>query len=141
MRLSGNLILKVALGASLALNCVLAGLLFWQDNHHPRGVRGLQARMERVLTDQDRATFHTVMEANRPRYEAAQRAMRQARPLVSKAIGAEPFSEQALREAMAQNRQKWAAFSEAFENSMAEATAAISPEGRRRLLADMPENH
>ncbi|EHM01975.1 hypothetical protein HMPREF9946_01711 [Acetobacteraceae bacterium AT-5844] len=140
MRLSGNLILKVALGASLAVNCVLAGLLFWQDDHRPRGVRGLQARMERVLSDEDRATFHAVMDANRPRYEEAQRAMRQARPLIPKAIGAEPFSEEALRAAMALNREKWLAFSETFEGSLAQATAAISPEGRRRLLADMPEN-
>jgi uncharacterized membrane protein len=141
MRLSGTLILKAALGASLALNLVFAALLFWPDAGRPRGVRGLQARMERVLSGEDRVTFHAVMDANRPRYEAAQKAVRQARPLVGQAIGAEPFSEEALRAAMATNRERWLAFSETFESSLAQATAAISPEGRRRLLADMPESH
>jgi len=141
MRLSGSLILKAALGASLALNLVFAALLFWPDTPRPRGVRNLQARMERVLSGEDRDRFRAVMEANRPTYEAAQQAMRQARPLVPRAIGAEPFSEEALRAAMATNRERWQAFSEAFEGSLAQATAAISPEGRRKLLADMPENH
>jgi uncharacterized membrane protein len=96
--------------------------------------------MERVLGEGDRETFHAVMEANRPRYEAAQQAVRQARPLVSRAIGAEPFSEAALRDAMAAGRERWRAFSEIYEDSLVRATAAISPEGRHRLLADMPEN-
>jgi uncharacterized membrane protein len=141
MRLSGTLILKAALGASLALNLVFAGLLFWPDSPRPRGVRGLQARMERVLSAEDRARFRAVMDANQPTFEAAQQALRQTRPLVPRAIGAEPFSEEALRAAMATNRERWQAFSEAFEGSLAQATAAISPEGRRKLLADMPENH
>jgi uncharacterized membrane protein len=136
-----NLILKVALGASLALNLVFGALLFWPDARPPRGgVRGMQARMERVLGPEDRATFHRVMEDSRPRWEPLQRTMRQAGPQIGRAIGAEPFSEDALRAAMADGRARWNAFSEAYENSLAQATAAISPEGRRRLLADMPRN-
>ncbi|RKK01100.1 periplasmic heavy metal sensor [Pseudoroseomonas wenyumeiae] len=137
---SAKLILKAALGASLALNLVFGALLFWPDAGRPHGVRGLQARMERVLGPEDRATFHRVMEESRPRWEPLRRDMWQARPQVGRAIGAEPFSEEALRAAMAEGRHRWAAFSEAYEDSLARATAAISPEGRRRLLADMPEN-
>jgi uncharacterized membrane protein len=139
-RFSGTQILKAALGASLALNLVFAGLLFWPDAGRPHGARGLQARMERVLPAEDRATFHRVMEENRPRWEPLEQAMRQARPQIGRAIGAEPFSEQALREAMAQGRQRWHDFSGVYEDSLAKATAAISPDGRRRLLADMRGN-
>jgi uncharacterized membrane protein len=96
--------------------------------------------MERVLGPEDRATFHRVMEESRPRWEPLRQAMRQARPQVGRAIGAEPFSADALRAAMADGRRRWMAFSEAYEDSLARATAAISPDGRRRLLADMPEN-
>nr|WP_272874872.1 periplasmic heavy metal sensor [Roseomonas marmotae] len=134
------MILKVALGASLALNLVFAGMMFWPQPGRPSGVRGLQARMERVLSPRDRETFRQVMEANRPRWEPAQRAMRQARPEVRRAMGAEPFSEEALRAAMAAGRERWFSFSEAYEDSLAQATGAISPDGRRRLLADMPGN-
>jgi uncharacterized membrane protein len=139
--LSTATILRAALGASLALNLVLAGLLLWPDSFRPRGVRGLEARMERVLGPADRGTFRAIMDSNRPRYEARQQALRQARPLVGQAIGAEPFSEERLRAAMAVGREHWRAFSESYEDSLAHATAAISPDGRRRLLADLPENH
>jgi hypothetical protein len=53
-------------------------------------------------------------------------------------MGAEPFSEDALRAALQAGREGWRVFSESYENSLAKATAAISPDGRRRLLADMP---
>lgn len=137
---SVKLILKAALGASLALNLVFAGLMIWPDMGRPHGVRGLQARMERVLGPEDRATFHRVMEEGRPRWEPLRHELRRARPRVGRAIGAEPFSEEALRAAMAEGRQRWMTFSEAYEDSLARATAAISPDGRRRLLADMREN-
>ena len=73
--------------------------------------------------------------------ETAQREMRQVGPSVARALGAEPFSEEALRQALQAGRERWRTFSESYENSLAKATAAISPEGRRRLLADLPENH
>jgi uncharacterized membrane protein len=135
-----NLILKAALGASLALNLVFAGLLFWPDRGRPHGVRGMQARMERVLSPEDRTRFRRVMDENRPKWDRLRQAMRQGGPEIGRAIGAEPFSEDALRAAMRSGRQRWFAFSEAYEESLAQATAAISPEGRRKLLADMPKD-
>jgi uncharacterized membrane protein len=146
MRPSAGTLVRAALGASLALNLVFAALLFWpgllpQGERKPRGIRGLETRMERVLGPEDRVTFQRIMEANRPSYETAQREMRQVGPSVARALGAEPFSEEALRQALQAGRERWRTFSESYENSLAKATAAISPEGRRRLLADLPENH
>ncbi|MBO1078576.1 periplasmic heavy metal sensor [Roseomonas haemaphysalidis] len=138
MRISAGMALRAALGASLALNLVFAALLFWQGPARPRGVRGLEARMERALGEEDRVTFRRIMEANRPSYEAAQQSMRQTAPAIAAALGAEPFSEDALRAALQAGREGWRAFSESYENSLTKATAAISPDGRRRLLADLP---
>lgn len=140
MRISAGMVLRAALGASLALNLVFAALLFWPGQHKPRGIRGMEARMERALGPADREVFRRIMETNRPSYETAQRDMRLTAPAIARALGAEPFSEEALRAALQAGREGWRAFSESYENSLAKATAAISPEGRRRLLADMPEN-
>jgi len=145
MRPSAGTLTRAALGASLALNLVFAVLLFWpglfpEGGRRPRGIRGMEARMERVLGPEDRTVFQRIMEANRPSYETAQREMRQAAPLIGQALGAEPFSEDALRQALQAGRERWQAFSESYENSLAKATAAISPEGRRRLLSDLREN-
>lgn len=138
MRMSAGMALRAALGASLALNLVFAALLFWPGPARPRGIRGMEARMERALGEEDRATFRRIMEANRPSYETAQQDMRRVAPAIAGALGAEPFSEDALRAALQAGRERWRVFSESYENSLAKATAAISPDGRRRLLADMP---
>ncbi|MFT8243064.1 periplasmic heavy metal sensor [Roseomonas sp. BN140053] len=139
MRLSAPLVLRIALGASLALNLVLGAFLAW-----PGPVRGgggpwrLQARMERALSGPDRDIFHREMEAGRARTEAALRGMRQAREPIEAAMRREPFDPAALGTALAAARGRWQEFSIAFENELLRAVGAISPDGRRRLADDMP---
>lgn len=134
------LLWKGGLGASVALNLVLGGLLLRGGPDRPPGgpgIRQLESRIERVLDPGDAAAFRRVLEEGRPGWEAARRNMRDGRPPVEALIRQEPFDPAALRAAMAAGRAGWAAFSTAFEDSLVRAMAAVSPEGRRRIADDM----
>ncbi|PHK93934.1 hypothetical protein CR162_16055 [Pseudoroseomonas rhizosphaerae] len=133
-----SLWLKGALGASLALNVVLGGLLLSRPaNGGGPSLSRMQAQIERALPDADRARFRQALEAGRPRYEPLLQAVRDSRPAVREALAREPFDAAALRLAMAGSRQRWQAFSEQYDDSLANGLAALSPEGRRLIAADM----
>ncbi|PWC27689.1 periplasmic heavy metal sensor [Teichococcus aestuarii] len=130
--------LKGALGASLALNLVLGGVLL----SRPAGGGGpsisrMQAQIERALPEADRALLRQALEAGRPRYEPLLQALRESRPAVREALAREPFDAAALRAAMARSRQRWQEFSAQYDDSLANGLAALSPEGRRLIAADM----
>jgi len=138
MRLSGGAMLGAALGASVALNLVLAGLLLAgapQPAAQPRGFERMVARVETALPEADRPKFHAVLEAERNRYEAPLAALRAARAEVDAAMTREPFEPEALRAAMQDWSDRWVAFSAAYRDMMVQAMAAISPEGRAQVAA------
>lgn len=130
--------LRGALGASLALNLVLGGLLLTRPaSGGPPSISRMQAQIERALPEADRAVFRAAVDAGRPRYEPLLQALRESRPPVREALVREPFDAAALRAAMAGSRQRWQEFSAQFDDSLAEGLAALSPEGRRLIAADM----
>ncbi|HWL82933.1 MAG TPA: periplasmic heavy metal sensor [Roseomonas sp.] len=132
-----SVLLKGLLGASLALNLVLGGLLWWRAAPPPPPVGRMQAHIERLLPEPDRGTFHQAMEAGRPRFELAQDALRDSQAAVRAALTREPFDPAALRAAMAASRERWGEFGRLFEDSLAAGLSAISPEGRRLIAEDM----
>ncbi len=131
------MLLKGALGASLALNLVLAGLLWWQPDRPPPSPGRLQARIERILPEADQEVFRRAMQAGRLHHEAAQARLHGGFAAVQAALAQQPFDPARLRAAMAESRARWAEFGELYENSLAEGLAAISPEGRQQVAQDM----
>lgn len=137
MRPSLPVLLKGALGASLALNLVLGAVLWWQPAPPAPGIGRMQARIERILPEPDRAAFHRAMEAGRPHFEPAQATLREGFGEVAAALTREPFDAGVLRAAMAASRARWAEFSRNYEDSLAGGLSALSPEGRRLIAEDM----
>ena len=117
MRLpGGGAMLRAVLGASLALNLVLAGVLLaglGRPAPQPRGFERMMARIETALPEADRPKFHAVLTAERDRYEAPLAALRAARAEVDAAMRREPFDPAALRAAMEEWSSRWVAFSAA----------------------------
>lgn len=130
-------LLKGLLGASLALNLVLGGVLWWRAASDLPPVSRMQAHIERILPEPDRGTFQRAMEAGRPSYEPAQAALRDSHAAVRTALTHEPFDPAALRAAMAASRERWQAFGRSFEDSLAAGLSAISPGGRQLIAEDM----
>jgi len=137
MRLSLSTILKAALGASLALNLVLGGLLWWRPPSTSPGIGRMQARIERILPEPDRPAFRQAMEAGRSRYEPTLKALSESQGAVHAALEREPFDPNVLRAAMAASRARWGEFSRLFEEVLAEGLSGVSPEGRRLIAEDM----
>ncbi|MXP64649.1 periplasmic heavy metal sensor [Roseomonas sp. M0104] len=130
-------LLKGLLGASLALNLVLGGVLWWRSGPDLPPVSRMQAHLERILPEPDRSVFQRSMEKGRPGYEAARAAVRESHAAVRAALTREPFDPAALRAAMAASRERWGEFGRLFEDSLATGLTAVSPEGRRLIAEDM----
>lgn len=134
----------LALALSLVCNVFLAALIvghFLGQRVRPgpaigptQMARALE-RAEAVLPPKDAATFRGVLERERPRYAQAARQVTEARTALEHRMRAEPFDPRAASEALAAWRVSWNGFVEDFSGPLIDALAAISPEGRSRLLA------
>ena len=113
----------LALSLSLVCNVFLAAVIAGHFLSRravpvalPTGGTPLARALERtqaVLPAQDAATFRAVLERE---------------------IAAEPFDPQAASQALAAWRTSWNGFVDDFSGPLIEALAAISPEGRSRLV-------
>jgi uncharacterized membrane protein len=141
MRLRGLVVAYMALGASLALNVVLAGLLLFRPGPPPGpDPQRLQARIESLLSPSDRAAFHAAMQGGMPDVTPYRRVMREGAMKAKAAIGRQPFDADTLRADFAANRQNWTDFSARFDESLVRGMTAISAEGRHRISDDMPDS-
>ncbi|MDO9706812.1 periplasmic heavy metal sensor [Paracraurococcus sp. LOR1-02] len=130
--------LAAALGASLALNLVLGGQLWWRPagaEHRGRGLDRLVGRIEATLPATDRPRFRAVIEGERDRYAAELAAMRAAGRAVDAAIARDPFDPEALRGALGDWSARWSDFNAAFAGTMVQALEAVSPAGRAQIAA------
>ncbi|HXS19675.1 MAG TPA: periplasmic heavy metal sensor [Steroidobacteraceae bacterium] len=96
--------------------------------------RALQ-RAEGILSPKDAAAFRAVLERDRPRYAPAARQVAEARRALELQIAAQPFDPRAASQALAAWRASWNGFVDDFSGPLIDALAAISPEGRSRLVA------
>ncbi|CAH2603143.1 protein of unknown function [Rhodovastum atsumiense] len=138
MRPRSSVVLAVLLGASLALNVVLGGMMLRRGAEPPPDPGRLQARIESLLSPADRAAFHAAMQPVAPDLAQFRRTLREQGATIKAALEQDSFDAEAQRERMAAHRQNWATFSLRFDDALSRAMAAISPEGRRRIAADMP---
>lgn len=134
-----EVVLGAALGASVALNAALGGLLLAGPGRAPqgggRGFDRMVSRIEQALPEADRPAFRAVLDAERDRYEGALAEVRAARRAMDAAMTREPFDPESLRAAMAAWSGRWVAFNAAFADTMVHAMAAVSPQGRAQVAA------
>lgn len=91
-------------------------------------------RTQAVLSAKDAATFRSVLERDKPRYAQAAIQVAIARGALEREIAAQPFDPRAASQALAQWRTSWTGFVDDFSGPLIEALAAISPQGRSRLV-------
>lgn len=139
----------LALALSLVCNLFLAAVIVGHLVSHrvrPVGVpiratpmaRAL-ARATAILSPQDAVAFRAVLEREKPHYAQAAEQVAAARGALERDIAADPFDPQAASQALAAWRASWDRFIDDFSGPMIDALAAISPEGRRRLVAEREE--
>lgn len=135
----------LALALSLVCNVFLAALIaghFLGQRVRPArfsiGATPMTRALERaegILSPQDAAAFRAVLERDRPRYAPAVRQVAEARRELERQIAAQPFDPHAASQALAVWRMSWSGFVDDFSGPLIDALAAISPEGRSRLVA------
>ncbi len=134
---------RIALPVSIVLNLFLIAMIgghvlrlrSYELNTGTLWARAL-ARAEARLPRKDAAAFSAVIRRDAPNYAEAQQRIVEARQELRRRIAAEPFDQQAVREALATWRAAWNAFFDRFGNTLVDAVAQVSPEGRRKLVAE-----
>jgi uncharacterized membrane protein len=134
---------RIALPASIILNLFLVALigghvlnrLFTEATPGPPLMRAI-ARAEASLPPEDAARFGAVMRRDAPRFSADREQVIAARRALVGQITAEHFDQNAVRQAMATWQTAWNRFVTDFANTLVDALAQVSPEGRRKLVAE-----
>jgi len=131
---------------SLALNLFLGAVVGGQLLNHrkeegPRRplVAAMLQEAEGRLAPADAARFHAVMERQAPAYMGAAMALSRARAAVNQAILAEPYDPAAVRAAIGTWRADWIGFTGSFTDTLVDALAELSPDGRRRIVSLIAE--
>lgn len=94
------------------------------------------ANAEASLSAKDAATFRAVIGRDAPHYVPVLRQLREARQQVQRDVTADPFDPAVVRQALATWQTDWDQFIGAFSDTLVDALGQISPEGRRRLVAE-----
>jgi uncharacterized membrane protein len=131
----------LALSLSTVLNLFLLGVIagHFLGGGRPREVsitpmaRAVE-RAEAALDPADAAAFRAVLDRDGPRYARSAEQVAAARRELARQIAAEPFDPRATSQALAVWRTSWNRFVDDFSGPLVDALAAISPEGRRRLI-------
>lgn|SRR5690348_13797693 len=135
------LALALSLLCNVFLAALIAGHLLGQRVRPVRfsiGATPMARALERaegILSPQDAAVFREVLQRDRPRYAPAALQVAEARRGLERQIAAQPFDPRAASQALAAWRTSWNGFVDDFSGPLVDALAAISPEGRRRLVA------
>lgn len=135
---------RVLLPASLVVNLFLFALvgghvlthdLHARDSGGDVLVRAL-ANAEASLSGADAAAFRAALSRDEPRYAQAARQLAEARNALEREIETEPFNQQAVAQTLAAWQMSWNRFFDAFDDTLIDALAHISPDGRRKLIAE-----
>lgn len=135
----------LALSLSLLCNVFLAALIAGHflgrrigPAANPLGATPMARAFERtqaILSPQDAATFRAVLMRDRSRYSQSALRVAAARRELGRRIAAEPFDPRAASQALAAWSASWNGFVSDFSGALIDALAAISPDGRHRLVA------
>jgi uncharacterized membrane protein len=135
---------RIALPVSIILNVFLIALIgghVWQNQMRgerrggPSLVRAL-ANAESILSPQDAAAFGAVMRRDASHYVASWQKLLEARRALEDQLAAEHFDTPAAQQAWANWRDARDRFFDDLSNTLIEALAQTSPEGRRKLVTE-----
>ena len=132
---------RVAFPASIVLNLFFIALIGGhviaaRDQRDFDTLAQALATAEASLPPKDASAFHKVIENKAAHYEEASRQLREARHVLGQQITAEPFNADAVRQALSNWRTAWNGFFDSFSDPLVDALSVVSPEGRRKLIAD-----
>lgn len=133
------------MAASLLLNVFLVAVVSGQYLHrraaensdvpvYKRVLHQMTSRLDR----QDAEAFRSVLHSQAPRFMAARQALEAAHAETDRELMAKEFDPAALRVALAHWQKSWDAFMAPMSDTLVDAIAHLSPEGRRRLASGMP---
>jgi uncharacterized membrane protein len=135
--------LRIALPISIVLNLFLLALvgghvLRSRSNEFGTGTPLMRAlaRAEASLPPKDAAAFGAVMRREAPRFASAEQRLAEARRGLAEEITAERFDQAGVRQALEAWQAAWNGFFADFSGTLVEALGQVSPDGRRKLVAD-----
>jgi uncharacterized membrane protein len=133
---------RIVLPASIVLNLFLIAVIGGHILHARRmGGAGdtplarALARAAQILPPDDATAFAAVMQRDASKYLPAARQLKEARTRLDDELTADNFDQAAVRQSMAQAQAAWNSFVDKISGSLIEALAGVSPEGRRKLIA------
>ena len=134
---------RFLLPASLLLNLFLAALIgghFLRGEIRPARLDGsllahAMANAKAVLSPEDAAAFGGVFRRDAPNFAETARHLEETRTALERAITAEPFDKAAVQQALNEWQEAWNRFLGQAGASVVDALDRISPEGRRKLVA------
>ncbi|HTV96317.1 MAG TPA: periplasmic heavy metal sensor [Steroidobacteraceae bacterium] len=134
----------IVLTASLLFNVFLLAIIGGHvlRHHGERGFSPMSTSLARALANaeaslppSDAAKFRDVMTRGAPLYAQSAKQLAEARAALQRQIVAEPFDRQAVRSAFLAWQQSWNRLLDNAGDTLIEALAQVSPEGRRKLIA------
>jgi uncharacterized membrane protein len=145
---TANRIVIPLLGASVAINIFLAGMMIGQGRsvlppprHDHSGMQpapqSMLADMEKSLSSQDAAIFHKIMVGALPSPDEPEQDV----AAVQKAMTASPFDAQVFHQALQRIHERHAEMDGRFVQSLTEAVSQISPDGRAKLAVTLGRMH
>jgi uncharacterized membrane protein len=134
---------RLALPASLVFNlflvALIAGHLLRGDADQASSELALTrdlANAEASLPPLEAAAFGTIMRRDSSHYAQSAQALTEARQALVRQLVVQNFDQAGARQALAAWREARSRFIEDIGDTLVEALAQVSPEGRRQLLAD-----
>jgi len=131
----------LALALSTVLNLFLLGIIaghfLGRGGSREIAVTPMARAVERAeaeLGPADAAAFRAALDRGGPRYAQSAALVASARRELARQIAAQPFDPRATSQALAVWRTSWDRFVGDFSGPLIDALAAISPQGRRRLV-------
>jgi uncharacterized membrane protein len=131
---------RIALPASTILNLFLLALIagyVWHLHHGAAQrlpVARILSNMEARLDRRDASAFRAVMEQSEPGLGQGAQSVSKARRNLEAQLTAEPFDQQAARHALVEWHNAAGQFLDRYGDTLIDALARVSPEGRRRLV-------
>lgn len=135
--------MRIILGVSLALNLFLVafwgGQMLRSQPPVPSGddpLARILAVAEANLPPSDAKIFRETLLKEKPRYAQTVEKLIQARQEMLKQVSADPFDPAATLTALNATQTAWTEFMDAIGRPLVDAVGVVSPEGRRRVVAD-----
>ena len=134
---------RIALPCSIVLNlfllAVIGGHFYSRYAGPPRDktmLSRLLARVETALPADEAAAFKAVILRDQDKFFAARKELLAARQELMAQLTADPYSKAGMTQALKDWKAAWDGVSGEFSGTLVDALATLSPQGRRKLVAE-----